>query len=60
MPTVMNAANEVAVSKFLNDEIGFLDIADMVEGAMSKFGNIKNPSLDDIIAADAEVRQKLI
>lgn len=59
MPTVMNAANEAAVSRFLNDEIGFLDIADIVEMAMSDFDNIKNPSLDDIIAADAEVRQRL-
>lgn len=59
MPTVMNAANEAAVSRFLNDEIGFLDIADIVERAMSVFDNIKNPSLDDIIAADAEVRQRL-
>lgn len=59
MPTVMNAANEAAVSRFLNDEIGFLDIADIVERAMSDFDNIKNPSLDDIIAADAEVRRRL-
>lgn len=59
MPTVMNAANEAAVSRFLNDEIGFLDIADIVERTMSDFDNIKNPSLDDIIAADAEVRQRL-
>ena len=59
MPTVMNAANEAAVSRFLNDEIGFLDIADIVERAMSDFDNIKNPSLDDIIAADDEVRQRL-
>lgn len=59
MPTVMNAANEAAVSRFLNDEIGFLDIADIVERAMSDFDNIKNPSLDDIIATDAEVRQRL-
>ena len=59
MPTVMNAANEAAVSRFLNDEIRFLDIADIVERAMSDFDNIKNPSLDDIIAADAEVRQRL-
>ena len=59
MPTVMNAANEAAVSRFLNDEIGFFDIADIVERAMSDFDNIKNPSLDDIIAADAEVRQRL-
>lgn len=59
MPTVMNAANEAAVAKFLRDEIGFLDIADMVETAMQKFDNIKNPTLDDIIAVNDEVRNHL-
>lgn len=59
MPTVMNAANEAAVSKFLNGEIGFLDIADMVERAMSDFDNISDPTLDDIVAANAAVRQRL-
>lgn len=59
MPTVMNAANEAAVAKFLRDEIGFLDIADMVETAMQKFDNIKNPTLDDIIAVNDEVRNQL-
>ncbi len=60
MPTVMNGANEVAVAKFLNDEIGFLEIADMVEGAMNSFKNIENPTLEDIILADKDVRGKLI
>lgn len=59
MPTVMNAANEAAVAKFLRDEIGFLDIADMVETTMQKFDNIKNPTLDDIIAVNDEVRNQL-
>lgn len=59
MPTVMNAANEAAVAKFLRDEIGFLDITDMVETAMQKFDNIKNPTLDDIIAVNDEVRNQL-
>lgn len=59
MPTVMNAANEAAVAKFLRDEIGFLDIADMVETAMQKFDNIKNPTLDDIVAVNDEVRNQL-
>lgn len=59
MPTIMNAANEAAVAKFLRDEIGFLDIADMVEAAMQKFDNIKNPTLDDIIAVNDEVRNQL-
>lgn len=57
MPAVMNAANEVAVADFLADKIGFLDIADMVEEAMGRFNNIEKPSIEDIISADAEVRQ---
>ncbi len=60
MPTVMNGANEVAVAKFLKDEIGFLDIADTVEAAMNSFKNIENPTIDDIISADKEVREQLI
>lgn len=56
MPTIMNAANEAAVAAFLRDKIGFLDIADMVERAMGDFKNIQNPSIDDIILANAEVR----
>lgn len=58
MPTVMNAANESAVAAFLKNKIGFLDIADIVEKAMSDFENIENPTLDDIIAANNEVRLK--
>lgn len=58
MPTVMNAANESAVAAFLKNKIGFLDIADIVEKAMSDFENIENPTLDDIIATNNEVRLK--
>ena len=59
MPSVMNAANEAAVAAFLQDRIGFLDIADMVERAMSDFKNIQNPSIEDIISANDEVRNSL-
>lgn len=58
MPTVMNAANESAVAAFLKNKIGFLDIADTVERAMDEFDNIENPTIDDIITANAEVRAK--
>lgn len=58
MPTVMNAANESAVYAFLKNKIGFLDIADTVEKAMDEWQNIENPTLDDIIAANNEVRSK--
>lgn len=57
MPTIMNAANEVAVAAFINDEIGFLDIAETVEAAMTKYNNIKNPTIEEIIEADAEVKR---
>lgn len=56
MPCVMNAANEVAVAKFLKDEIGFLEIADVVGNAMQKIPFIAQPTLDDYIASDKEAR----
>ena len=58
MPTVMNAANEAAVADFLADKIGFSDIADRVERAMSDYRNIPNPTVEDLLAADAEVRAR--
>ncbi len=56
MPTIMNAANEVAVAAFLEDKIGFLDIAETVESAMTKYKNIETPTIEEIINADAEVK----
>ncbi len=54
MTTVFNAANELAVSKFLNKEIGFLDIANSIEKAMSMHNNIKNPTVEQILEAEKE------
>lgn len=59
MPTIMNAANEVAVGRFLRDEIGFLEIAETVEKAMAEFESIENPSIEDIIKTDGYVRETL-
>ncbi len=56
MPTAMNAANEIAVAKFLRDEIGFLEIAEFVESVMSKHKVIENPSLEDILSVNNEIR----
>lgn len=56
MPCVMNAANEVAVQRFLGGEIGFLDIADVVEHAMQTAPFVADPSLADLLATDAEIR----
>lgn len=57
MPTVMNAANEVAVQRFLNGEIEFLDIECMISDVLEKHTNIKNPDLQDILSADRWARQ---
>lgn len=59
MTTVMNAANEFAVAKFLNHEIGFVDIYSMIEYAMDHQAFTKNPSLDDILETERETYQLL-
>jgi len=56
MPAVLNAANEVAVNAFLNQEIGFSDIARVVERTMDAHSVAINPELDDIIDADRQAR----
>jgi len=57
MPTVLNAANEMAVDAFLNGHIAFLQIFDIIEGAVSSHKLIKNPSLEEIINIDTEYRK---
>ncbi|MBQ7066301.1 MAG: 1-deoxy-D-xylulose-5-phosphate reductoisomerase [Lachnospiraceae bacterium] len=54
MPTVYNAANEKAVSLFLNRKIKFLEIPEIIGEAMSRHTNIENPSLEEILATEAE------
>ena len=56
MPCVMNAANEVAVQRFIEGKITFLQIADFVEEQMQRAHFIANPTLDDLFATDAAVR----
>lgn len=57
MPTVLNAANEVAVSAFLEEKIHFLQIEDLIEKALSSHQLIENPSLSTIQEVDKETRQ---
>lgn len=57
MPTVLNGANEKAVELFLNDKIGFTQIGDLVEMALSQYKNIENPTIDDILRVDKDVRE---
>ena len=54
LPTVFNAANEKAVSKFLNREIRFLEIPEMIQACMEAHRNIANPSVDEILQTEAE------
>ncbi|MFC3419692.1 1-deoxy-D-xylulose-5-phosphate reductoisomerase [Salinicoccus hispanicus] len=52
MPAVMNAANEYAVNRFLNGEISFLEIEEIVESRMHSHDPVKNPDLDTILYYD--------
>ena len=54
---VMNGANEEAVAMFLNDQIGFYDIYDLVSGAVDAVPFIKNPTLEQILEADRQARE---
>ena len=54
MPTVYNAANEKAVSLFLNREIKFLEIYDLIQGAMENHKVKENPTVEEILEAEAE------
>ncbi|NCA79029.1 MAG: 1-deoxy-D-xylulose-5-phosphate reductoisomerase [Sphingobacteriia bacterium] len=57
MPCVLNAANEVVVSAFLKNKIGFLQMSDIIEDVMQKATFIKTPTYNDYVACDAETRR---
>lgn len=57
MPCILNAANEVAVAKFLRDEIGFLEMSDLIENCMAKASFIKKPTYEDYVLSDKETRE---
>ena len=52
LPTVFNAANELAVSKFLNREIKYLEIMEIIEDCMKAHKNIANPTLEEILETE--------
>ena len=54
LPTVFNAANERAVQKFLDREIGYLAITDIIQAAMEQHKIMENPSVEEILAAEQE------
>lgn len=55
-PTILNAANEVAVSRFLNNEIGFMDIIRIVEQCLNQIPTSQIASLEDVLACDTTTR----
>lgn len=59
LPTVMNAANEIAVQAFLDQQIKFTGIIRTVEEIMHRHKNISNPSLEDIVHADQWAREEV-
>ena len=57
MPCIVKAANEVVVAAFLHDEVGFLEMSDIIEKTMNKVAYIEHPTYDDYVATDAEARR---
>ena len=52
MPTVFNAANECAVSRFLHKQIRFLDIYEILQACMEEHHVVENPAVEEILAAE--------
>jgi 1-deoxy-D-xylulose-5-phosphate reductoisomerase len=57
MPCILNAANEVVVSAFLQDKIGFLKMSDIIERVMSRVDFITVPTYEDYVVTDKETRK---
>ena len=59
-PCIINAANEVAVDAFLHDQIGFLEISELLELCLAKATFVQSPTYDDYVSTDKETRQLAI
>jgi len=57
MPCILNAANEIAVEAFLQDQIKFLQIPEIIEQSMDSIGYILNPSFEDYFLTHAETKK---
>ena len=57
-PAAMAAADEVAVERFLAGEIGFLDIARIIEAVLEDHANVADPDLETVLEADRIARQR--
>ena len=59
LPTVFNAANELAVSQFLKREIKYLEIMEIIEDCMKAHKNIDNPTLEQILETEAATYERI-
>ena len=59
LPTVFNAANELAVSKFLDRKIAYLQIPEIIEACMNSHKNIMNPTVEEILQTEASVYEQI-
>lgn len=59
LPTVLNAANELAVSKFLERKIRYLEILEIIETCMREHKNILDPSVEEILETEREVYEQI-
>ena len=59
MPTVFNAANEAAVALFLQEKISYLQITEIIEECMQHSTYIESPGVEQILATEAEVRERI-
>jgi 1-deoxy-D-xylulose-5-phosphate reductoisomerase len=58
VPTVLNAANEIAVAAFLAGKLGFLEIAAVVEETITVCGSVPGHDIEQILSVDAEARRQ--
>jgi 1-deoxy-D-xylulose-5-phosphate reductoisomerase len=56
-PCVLNAANEIAVAAFLNKQVGFLEMSDLIEETLTRSEFIARPQLEDYIETDRKARE---
>ena len=59
LPTVFNAANELAVSQFLDRQIKYLEIVEIIEDCMRAHKNIQNPTLEQILETEAATYDRI-
>ncbi len=59
LPTVFNSADEAAVEQFMKGKLSYLGITDFIAEEMSKFKNIQDPTVEEILAADEEIRRHI-